>query len=328
MSEHRVPIIEVSDIRPHAGADRLEIVVVGGWQAVIRKGQFALGDRAVYIEPDYVVPTSRPEFSFLAKEGRDSHRLKAVRLRGELSFGLLIPVPPECESMPVGSNVMGVLGISRHEPPAADVNMHADELSVYYYPPVISPKFDVESLHRYSDLIAPGDPVIVTEKIHGVNARYVFADGKFYMGSRNRWIRPDASHVWSAAAQVDPRIENWCRRHAGVVLYGEVYGSVQSMKYGTRKGEVLFAAFAAIDAGRWLPSLDVLGDKTIPIVPILFNGAYDPAIVLPLAECNSVVSTKGGDLMEGIVIDADRYNGKIGRVVLKHISNRYWESNE
>jgi RNA ligase (TIGR02306 family) len=106
MSTHSVNIVEIAEVLPHANAERLEIIPVGGWQAVVRKGQFAVGDRAVYIEPDYTVPTARPEFAFLAKEGRDRHRLKAVRLRGALSFGLLIPVPDELNGVLPGDDVM------------------------------------------------------------------------------------------------------------------------------------------------------------------------------------------------------------------------------
>ena len=82
MSTHSVNIIEIGEVLPHDNAERLEIVPVGGWRAVVKKGQFTRGDRAVYIEPDYTVPTTHPDFAFLAREGRDRHRFKAVRLRG------------------------------------------------------------------------------------------------------------------------------------------------------------------------------------------------------------------------------------------------------
>lgn len=66
MSTHSVNIIEIKEVRAHENAERLEIVPVDGWQAVVKKGQFKVGDEAVYIQPDYTVPTARPEFAFLA----------------------------------------------------------------------------------------------------------------------------------------------------------------------------------------------------------------------------------------------------------------------
>lgn len=326
MSTHSVNIIEISDVRPHENAERLEIVPVGGWQAVVKKGQFAVGDRAVYIQPDYTVPTNRPEFAFLAKDGRDRHRLKAVRLRGVLSFGLLIPVPADLAEQDIGSDVMAELGIERYEPPV--VMAGADELPVDKWPKAYASKFDVESLQNFPNIIRDGEQVLVTEKIHGANARYLAEDGTLFMGSRTRWLKPDVAHHWKRAADADPRIEAWCRAHPEVVLYGEIYGAVQSLKYGQKPGGVAFAAFAASDKGEWIDTLRLIDDDTVPTVPLVYRGAFGPH-VLALAEADSSVSGAGGGHMrEGLVIvpERERRDDAIGRVALKHISSRYWES--
>lgn len=326
MSTHSVNIIEISEVRPHGNAERLEIVPIGGWQAVVKKGQFAPGNRAIYIQPDYTVPTARPEFSFLAKEGRDRHRLKAIRLRGSLSFGLLIPVPDELKDRPVGADVMAELGIERYEPPVKLAK--ADELPADQWPEVYASKFDVESLQNFPGIIQPGELVIVTEKVHGANARYLYLNGVFYMGSRRNWLKPDVGHPWKRASDNDHRIQTWCEAHPGVVLYGEIYGAVQSLKYGSPK-DVRFAAFAASSNGDWMDTGHLLLDHSLPTVPRLFCGAYDPGLVLPLAEQDSTVEgAEPGHMREGIVIvpERERRHEEIGRVALKHISNRYWES--
>ena len=289
MSAHAVNIIEIAEVRRHDNADRLEIVPIGGWQAVVKSGQFKPGDRAIYIEPDYTVPTTREEFAFLAKDGRDRHRLKAIRLRGALSFGLLIPVPDFLNAKPVGTDVMADLGIERYEPPVKLAR--SDELPENEWPQVYASKFDVEALHKFPQILQLGEPVIVTEKIHGANARYLFADGVFYIGSRTRWLKPDAAHPWRVAADTDRRIEAWCRAHPNVVLYGEIYGPVQSLKYGSGS-TVRFAAFAASDRGEWLPTADLLADVTLPCVPEVFRGPFDPAVILPLAESDSSVPVR------------------------------------
>lgn len=328
MSTHSVNIVTIEKVLPHENAERLEIAPVNGWQAVVKKGQFAPGDRAIYIEPDYTIPTARPEFSFLAKEGRDRHRLKAVRLRGVLSFGLLIPVPDDLSDLPVGADVMAVLGIERYEPPVKLAG--SDELPVELQPITYSSKFDVESLKRYPTIIHEGELVIVTEKIHGANARYLFVDGVFYMGSRSQWLKPDVGHPWKRAAETDPRIQAWCEAHPGVVLYGEIYGAVQSLKYGRKPGEISFAAFAAPEAGEWMDTGFLLAeaDGLLPTVPVIYHGPYS-ADLLELAEKDSTVpGAEAGHMREGLVIvpDHERRHDEIGRVALKHISNRYWES--
>lgn len=327
MSTHAVNVVEISSVLPHGNAERLEIIPVNGWQAVVKKGQFLPGDRAVYIEPDYTVPTARPEFSFLAKEGRDRHRLKAVRLRGALSFGLLIPVPDELRDRPSGANVMADLGIERYEPPVKLAR--SDELPETEWPQVYSSKFDVENLKKFPAVIAPGEPVIVTEKIHGANARYLSADGIFYIGSRSNWLKPDVDHPWKRAAASDARIQAWCEAHPGIVLYGEIYGAVQSLKYGVKPGEVRFAAFAALAAGEWQDTDFLLSDDTLPTVPVVYRGPYDADAIAALAEMDSTVpGAEPGHMREGVVVvpEHERRDDYIGRVALKLISNRYWES--
>lgn len=331
MSTHSVNVIEVQEIRPHPNADKLEIVPVGGWQAVVKKGQFVVGDKAVYIEPDYTVPTDADEFNFLAKHGRERHRLKAVRLRGELSYGLLIPLPARIADRPVGHDVMEMLGISRWEP-EVKLTM-ADELPQDQWPQTFAPKFDVESYEKFPHVINDGEHVVVTEKVHGANARYAFVDGVFYMGSRQRWLMPTAGHIWARAASHNPAIEAWCRANPGVVLYGEVYGNVQSLTYGLGKGDVRFIAFAAVDRGRWLDQPDLFRDlvaKFVPVCPILHIGPFDADSIKALAEEDSQVSMVDADMMEGVVIVPiqERFHGSIGRVAVKYISKRYWEYND
>lgn len=326
MSTHSVNVIDIEKVLPHGNADRLEIIPVGGWQAVVKAGQFKPGDRAIYIEPDYTVPTTRPEFSFLAKEGRDRHRLKAVRLRGALSFGLLIPVPEDIADASVGEDVMERLGIERYEPPVKLAR--GDELPEAEWPQAYASKFDVESLQKFPTVFREGEEVLVTEKIHGANARYLFSTGVFYIGSRSRWLKPDVGHAWKQAVDGDSRILEWCRAHPETVLYGEIYGPVQSLKYGSQ-GKVSFAAFAASHKGEWLDTIRLHNDETIPTVPLIYRGPWWPKTILPLAEADSAVEgAEPGHMREGFVIVPvnERRDIALGRVALKHISNRYWES--
>lgn len=329
MSTHTVNIIEIERVLPHPNADRLEIVPVGGWQAVVKKGDFAAGGRAIYIEPDYNVPTDRPEFAFLARPGKDKHRLKAVRLRGELSYGLLIPVPSDIGNKPVGANVMGDLGIVRWEP-EIKLTM-ADELPQDQWPATFAPKFDIESYEKFPHVIEDGEPVVVTEKVHGANARYTFVDGVFHQGSRNRWLVPDGGHIWARAAADNPAIRTWCEANPGAVLYGEVYGNVQSLTYGLGKGVVRFIAFAASAKGQWIDQPFLFAELQfagVPHCPVLWSGPFNHDEIKKIAEADSQVAGVPGHMMEGVVVvpAKERFHASVGRVAVKHISNRYWTS--
>lgn len=333
MSTHAVRIIEIEDLRPHDNAEKLEIVPIGGWQAVVGKGQFKKGDRAVYIEPDYVVPTTRPEFAFLAKYGKEKHRLKAIRLRGVLSFGLLIPVPEDLKDKAVGDDAMEALGIERYIPkrprqfgPSLG---DAQSLPMEDWPRGFTPKFDLENIQNYMHVFKPGDIVFITEKIDGANARFIYSDGKFHVGSRSRWLKPESENIWTKVVQKYPGITTFCKRNTGVTLYGEVYGPVQSLKYGL--DEVEFRAFAALRAdGTWIDYGDLTRlcfSNGIPWAPVLYVGPFDFKVVKSLAEEDSVIGPPG-HMKEGVVITAspERMHERHGRMSLKYISNRFWES--
>src|SRR3989337_1289584 len=93
MTEFRVQVVEIGEVRKHQNADSLSITDVhGGYPCVIRTGEFKEGDKAVYIPVDSLVPLDDPRFSFLKKDcSRTHHKIKAVKLRGVFSMGLLIP---------------------------------------------------------------------------------------------------------------------------------------------------------------------------------------------------------------------------------------------
>lgn len=331
MSKHEVLVVEIGAVMPHPNANALELTQVNGWQVVIKKGQFKTGDKAVYIEPDYVVPTYRPEFSFLAKDGKTTHRLKAIRLRGELSFGLLIDMPKELGHFHVGSDCMEYLGVTRYEPPIK--YLHSNELPDDQAPKLYVPKFDIESYNKYKYLIRPGENVIATEKIHGANARYVYHDGQFYMGSRNRWIDPTTDSVWKAAISEQPQIEEFCRNNPDTIVFGEVFGKVQGLRYGLGE-KVSFVGFAGLDKNGWIsqPKLfDMLMARDVQIAPIVYTGPFDPDRIAELVEGDSLIEeAPAGHMMEGVVIvpETERHGPSAGRTALKLISNRYWLSNE
>ena len=334
MSTHSVNIVEIEQVLPHENAERLEIVPVSGYQAVVKKGEFKVGDRAVYIEPDYTVPLDRPEFAFLAKGviGKVRHRLKAVRLRGALSYGLLIPVPEEFKDRAVGDDVMADMNIERYEAPVQGASgpSGANEIDKSHWPKVYAPKFDIENYAKYSRLIQPEEEVVITEKIHGANARYVFSDGEFHIGSRQRWLKDDGENIWSRVAAETPGIRQMCEELDGTVLYGEIYGPVQSLRYGLSKPK--FSLFAGTRNGEWIDQ-DILFSMAknlynIEHAPVLFFGPFDEGLMKNLAEQDSVLCP--GQLMEGVVIvpAKERIDMRHGRVALKHISNRYWEFND
>jgi RNA ligase (TIGR02306 family) len=117
-------IRKVRDIKPIKDADAIELAIVDGWQVVVKKGQFKLDELVVYVEIDSFLP-ERSEFEFLRKsshrtmaDGSTGFRLKTVRLRGQLSQGLILPLNEvNLSNVNLGDEVTEQLGIKKYEPP-------------------------------------------------------------------------------------------------------------------------------------------------------------------------------------------------------------------
>lgn len=327
MSTHRINVVRINELRPHGNADNLELTTIEGWQCAVRKGDFKVGDLAVYIEPDYVVDVTRAEFMFLDKDNGKPARIRAKRLRGEVSYGLLIP----CDSFHAeGDDVMDYYGITRYEPPVS-VGRGGNAVSKEHWPVVYQSKFDLENLQRVADMFRDDEVVVVTEKIHGANARYVWQDDTLHIGSRSQWLQSGDNSWWHRAATKE--IADMCRGMPGVVFYGEVFGDVQSLKYGCRMGEVKFALFAALSpTGMWVeqePLIKLAAAYGVAFAPVLYTGAFDMGRIKALAEEDSAVpGAPKGHMREGVVIVPrfERHDHRYGRVAAKFVSTRYWES--
>src|SRR4051812_4222851 len=124
-STHKVEVVPVR-LEKHPNADRLSVVRVFGYQVCTPTAEWldrpaidAEGARlGAYVPPDSLVPVSRPEFAFLADKARQDGmaRIKAQKLRGVVSFGLLVAAPAGAR---VGDDVAGLLGVEHYEPPLA-----------------------------------------------------------------------------------------------------------------------------------------------------------------------------------------------------------------
>lgn len=103
----------IVDIQPIENADKIEVATVLGWRVVISKADnFHIGDKVVYIEIDSKVP-ERPEFEFLRDR---KFRVRTIRLRGQYSQGLILPMSILKKDYDVGTDVTKELGIVYYVP--------------------------------------------------------------------------------------------------------------------------------------------------------------------------------------------------------------------
>jgi RNA ligase (TIGR02306 family) len=319
-------VVRLGPVEKHPNADTLGVTRIWSYTAIVRLGEYKEGDLVAYIEPDYVVPDTE-QFSFLGGH----RRIKARRLRGLWSQGLVIPAPPGANE---GDDVMEQLGVARYEPPAKANGFHSVKGPNPYaeepHPSLLgTPKYDLEPYRRYSFHLEPGEPVWITEKLHGTNARFAFRDGKMWCGARTHWrkVPEDVRSCWwwGGLAQ-NPWIEEWCRAHPEHILFGEVFGDVQDLKYGSKPGQFMFRAFDALSfADGWMTYQELRGTTRGNVVPLLHEGPLPD--LETLEEMSRRDSTLASHVSEGIVIKPhnDRDVHGFGRVALKLVSDRYLE---
>lgn len=316
MSTHKVEVVKLGPVRKHPNADSLGLVDVWGYTCAVRLGEWNEGDLAAYIEPDYVVPNDE-RFAFLG--GRC--RIKPVRLRGQWSQGLLVRPP---DGAVEGDDVMAALGVERYEPPETrqpGARLGNPRTDFTTPPSGFFPVYDVEPWRRYAGLLTEGEPVMVTEKLHGASCRFVWQGERLHVGSRKNWWKPDCDSIWSRLARELQWIAAWCERRPGVCLYGEVYGQVQDLKYDCGPGELRFLAFDAWLGQAWMDIRELRA--SCDCVPLLYDGPYHRADIEAMGEGQSTIA---GNVREGCVIRTVplRYSNELnGMVQLKCVGNGY-----
>jgi len=313
VSEFHIRVIRVGKIDKHPNADSLSITHVADYPVIIRTGEVQEGGLAVYIPVDAVVPKDDPHWAFL-----DGHtRIRAKRLRGIFSMGLLSPIVPDGAAE--GDDVREALGITKYEPPEP-FQMGEDNEKDPGFLPVYT---DIEGLRAHPDLLRVGEEVVLTEKIHGANGRAVFHEGRLWIGSHTSIKRMDPSNLWWKAALAYD-LEAKLREVPGTAIYWEVYGQVQDLKYGVDvKGRVKIALFDALNVATrtYLDHDDfaaLAARLGLPTVPILFRGPWDPSLKSH-AEGVTVIGN-GANVREGFVVRPikERFAESLGgRLILK-----------
>lgn len=127
MERKLVTIRQISSLDSIPGADAIEVASIDGWKVVVKRGEFQVGDLCFYFEIDSFLPESDPRYSFLMKssvrtfEGIRGHKLRTIRLRGQISQGLALPLFtfPEIVDYNLDLDYSEILGIKKYEAPVA-----------------------------------------------------------------------------------------------------------------------------------------------------------------------------------------------------------------
>lgn len=298
----------ITDIQPIEGKDRIELALVDGWSVIIKKGEYNIGDRTIFCEPDSVLP-DKPEFEFLKSKG---FRIKTMKMSGVISQGICFPLSLiPSKDYNIGEDVTELLGITQYEfTMDKEIQNNVNENKKYTNP--IFTKF-LFKFKFFRDLLLPknqnkGFPSFVsktdetriqnapfyltmncewieTEKIDGqsgtfslerIKPKYFWQKEKFDFSvcSRNlrRW-EIDNSSYWTVAKKYN--IENVLKELIGnndwISLQGECVASdVQGNKYKVKEPD-LYAFNLIFPNGRMgsIEAKELLDKHGVKFVPII-----------------------------------------------------------
>jgi RNA ligase (TIGR02306 family) len=253
-------IRKIDSIRPIVDADAIECAIIGGWTVVVKKGEYSAGDLAVYCEVDSFVPTAIAPFltkpGHYAKtfEGVEGERLRTVKLRGQLSQGLLLPLSmlTMVDSLLFeGLDVSFPLGIVKYEAPIPAAL--AGEVKGMF--PSRIPKTDQERVQNLSvelaEWMSEGLHWEVTEKLDGSSMTVYMLDGEVGVCSRNLDLKrnPDNS-LWRAA--IRHKLEEKLAGYGNIAIQGELVGNgIQGNMYKMRDQDFYVYDVYDVDAGRY-----------------------------------------------------------------------------
>ena len=335
----RVPVVQIDEILPHPDpeATKIELAIVGGWQTVVPKDAHKAGDIVLYVPVDAVIPKEISDFWGVTKY-LSNGRVRAAKLRGAISYGFIVDMEQvhwwNGPLADVGEDLAELCGITKYEPP---ITYNEGDFEPPH--PLFHRYSDIEQYQNHPDVLQGGEEVVITEKIHGTNARVgiVRDDDEPYgiclVGSHNRQIKQGQHSKYEIFLNMGPVMELLNNAmgpmRGGVksaILFSEIFGSgVQKpTTYGLSDGNIEFRAFdLSIDGEyvHWEVFNQMCYEFGVFVAPPLYVGPFDADLLAKLSGGKTVIG--GNHLREGVVVKptTERHDTAIGRVILKRISD-------
>jgi RNA ligase (TIGR02306 family) len=331
---------KIGSISEIPNADNIELVLVNGWQAITKKGEYQVGDKVVVATTDAVIPKKLSDGLGVTNYLRKGQRVRTVKLRGVYSECLIIPigfVPDKYRYE--GADCMELLEIFKYEPPVKTITLQSGGRKIKYHQ---NPNFHVyykfPNQKNVPDMFNEEDEVVITRKLHGTNARYgivrkkklslldrvkmffgnKWAAFEYVYGSHNVEKGSDSqgfydTDVWKTVAnQYDIRGKLWDHVKdtyepldltEGFVIYGEIYGAGIQKNYEYGLTDVKFAGFDVQVDGVYQPYINEtvhFDCLQLPQVELLYQGIWVKEIQDTFVFNNNIEGTKIPH--EGVVV--------------------------
>ncbi len=334
----------IGQITPIPNADKIELVTVDGWNVVVAKDVgHKVGDLVIYCEIDSFLPI-REEFEFLRKSSYkkmgdvEGFRLRTVKLRGQVSQGLILPMsvlnPPDTNIYVTpfeGLDVTEMLDIVKYEPPIP-AELSGKVKGVF---PSFIPKTDEERIQNLTKeyeewKYQSKHQFYVTEKLDGSSATFYVKDGEFGVCSRNlELLETEGNTFWKVARELD--LKNKMKSLGkNISLQGELIGEgIQGNSYKLKGQTIRFFTGYDIDKRERIGFIHFtimimdMGLEYVPIVNPEFGFLLPDTIdeMLQYAEGKSALNPDTE--REGVVV-----RSMDGSISFKAISNKFLLNHE
>lgn len=348
----------IGEVKPIEGADNIELAIVNGWHAITKKGEYEVGNKVVIATTDAIIPVELSDLMEVTNYLRKGQRVRTVKLRGVYSECLLIPfkyLAPKSlvNNVSEGHDMMGILGVTKYEPPVKMVVMSVGGRKFKYHQ---NPNFHVyhkfPNMKNVPDMFNEDDDVVITRKLHGTNARYGIVRKKklsildrirgwfgnqwvgyeYVVGSHNVEKGSDSQgfydrNVWEdVAIKYNIREKMW--RHvkdvylpdgigSGFIIYGEIYGHGIQKNYDYGLEDIRFAGFDVEVDGHYEDNLSQTTHfqcLELDEVETLYTGPWGKEVQDSFVFNNFIEGTKVPH--EGVVVKStDGSRQKIAKVI-------------
>lgn len=257
-------IRKIADIQPIKDADAIEVATVDGWKVVVKKGEYSVGDLAVYLEIDSWVPTELAPFLSKGSEPREyndvrGERLRTVKLRGQISQGLLLGLDVLNGSEGIfgpteeGNDLTELLGIQKYEPPISP--QLAGQVRGQF-PTNLIPKTDQERIQNCFEEIAAKDATYeVTLKLDGTSCTIFRWEDELRVCSRNLELKVNDENKNNTLVAVAQNLGD--RIPGGFAVQGELMGpGIQGNREGLKEHQFFVFDIYDINEQRYLTPVE------------------------------------------------------------------------
>ena len=331
-------VVKVLSITPIVGADQIESAEVLGWNVVTKKGEFKVGDLAIYYSIGSVLPKDNPDTAFL--EGKV---LKTRKILGTISQGLLgplkwvIPYGLNPEDLKEDTDLTEQLNVKKWVP-KEEMSLYENEGKTKSIFPSIIRKTDEDRVQdRVKKLIElQGKNIVITQKYDGTSTTFMVLNNIFTICGRNNALLQDSAesfHYFEIAKRYSIE-ENMLKLGKNIAIQGELIGQRKDGKFkinGNRHKvkDFEFYVFNIFDIDKqyymnWTEIIEITSALGLKTVPVIYKGIMKDEWLNVKALIDMATEQKydTGEICEGIVIKSDLGYG-FPRTSFKAISNEY-----